>query len=238
MCNRYGYSNPLNRLADEFSENAIPIVRWAEGMGEPNAPYDIKPTNKAPILKPVDADDPAAGLELTSHRWGLVPHYWTGAVKDWHNQKRGPKTFRNPFTNARSDGLLPAPPRKPTSSYAAAFAERRCLVPATHYIEWSGEGTPKPMFRFTVAGAEMFCMAGLWAHAETADGPVDSFTIVTTAAGEDAAVYHDRQPAILRRADWGRWLNLAAPREDLIAMLDTPWPPGSILAERVVNTPG
>jgi putative SOS response-associated peptidase YedK len=66
------------------------------------------------------------------------------------------------------------------------------------------------MWRFSKLGSEIFCFAGLWDRAETADGPVESFTILTCAPGADCEPYHNRQPVILEREQWAAWLDLKA----------------------------
>ena len=70
VCNRYGYQHPLNALPDEFSD--LRPIRW-DGLA-PNAPLDqIRPTDRAPIIRPVDS-----GLELAVIRWGLAPWFHKG----------------------------------------------------------------------------------------------------------------------------------------------------------------
>jgi len=90
------------------------------------------------------------------------------------------------------------------------------------------------MWKFTLTGAEMFCFAGLWDRAETSDGPVESFTIVTRAAGPDCAPYHTRQPVILDRANWETWLDLTRDPAPLIAAAPDE-ASGRITVERAVG---
>ena len=162
MCNRYGYNNPLKRLIDEFS-TLVPI-RW-NGL-EPNAALDqIRPTDRAPIIRPVDGQ-----LELDMFRWGLIPNTWRGSVKAWTAQLRC-----NPLTNARSETIAK------TSTFREAYSARRCLVPATNYFEWTTDPdrpkAKKLMWKFIAPEQEIFAFPGLWEHADTADGPIDSFTL-------------------------------------------------------------
>lgn len=64
MCNRYGYLAPASALGDEFSELRSPL-KWTEGRIPNLQPRDeIRPTNGAPILRPLDPKDPSRGLEL------------------------------------------------------------------------------------------------------------------------------------------------------------------------------
>jgi putative SOS response-associated peptidase YedK len=193
MCNRYGYLAPVSRLVDEFSQVKIP-VRF-EGGAIPNLPPrdHIRPTDPAPILRPLDASGPHAGVELVEVRWWLVPFFHKGPVKAWKPM----------CTNARAESVTT------TAAFREPFKRRRCLVPATHFFEWTGEKGAKTMWRFTKAGSDLFCFAGLWDRAHTADGLVESFTILTCAPGPDCEPYHNRQPVILERDQWAPWLDLS-----------------------------
>jgi putative SOS response-associated peptidase YedK len=206
MCNRYGYQHPYRKLLEEFSE--VGHIRW-DGL-EPNAPREeIRPTDPAPIIR----RDRAGELELVERRWGLIPWFHKGAVKDW-------KVLG---TNARSESVAT------TAMYSEALARRRCLVPATHFFEWTGEKGAKIMWRFTQPSGASFAFPGLWDRARTTDGPVESFTLLTCAPGEDMAPYHNRQPVILTPEGWRIWLDLEVDAAPLLH----PGPPGSLVAARV-----
>lgn len=200
MCNRYGYQAPVTRLIDEFSEAGLPL-RFIDGFIpnlEPRA--HIRPTNDAPILRPIDAADPSLGLELVEIRWWLIPFFHKHGIKDWKAM----------CTNARAETVAKTP------TFREPFKRRRCLVPATCYYEWNGKPGSKTMWRFTRADDEVFCFAGLWDRADTTDGELQSFTILTCAAGPVAARYHNRQPVIVPRDRWGEWLDLSADVSSLI----------------------
>jgi len=209
MCNlyrnlKYGWRD----WTEDFSQLKIPL-RFPDPL--PNLREEVRPTDEAALLRPIDTADPAAGLEGAMARWDLVPHFWKQPIK------------AKPFlaTNARSETVAT------TGAFKAAFARRRCLVPADGFFEWTGPKAAKTKWLFTVSGQPWFCFAGLWDHAETADGPVDSFTILTTAAGADMAAYHNRQPVILPRDRWMDWLDLAADPTPLFAA----GPAGTLRAE-------
>jgi putative SOS response-associated peptidase YedK len=216
MCNRYGYNHPLQRLIDEFSK--LGPINWDQL--EPNAPLDqIRPTDRAPIIRPVDG-----ALQLSMVRWGIIPNIWRGSVKAWTMQLRG-----NPLTNARSETVSTA------STFRDAYAARRCLVPATNYFEWTTDPErpkgKKLMWKFMAPAQGTFAFPGIWDHAETADGPIDSFTLLTSAPGPDQAVYHNRQPVILGRAQWADWLDV---KNDMAPSFKGS-APGSIAVERFVE---
>ncbi len=194
MCNRYGYLAPISRLVDEFSQIRIPLVFPSGAI--PNLPprEHIRPTDTAPIVRPIEAARPEAGVELVEARWWLVPFFHKKGVKEWKPM----------CTNARAETVAT------TAAFREPFKRRRCLVPATHFFEWTGEKGAKTMWRFSKVGSESFCFAGLWDRAHTADGEIESFTIVTCAPGPDCADYHNRQPVLLERDQWAEWLDLTA----------------------------
>jgi putative SOS response-associated peptidase YedK len=193
MCNRYGYLAPISRLIDEFSEMRLPLVFKDGAIPNIEPREHIRPTNTAPIIRPLDPADPFVGVEMIDARWWLIPFFHKGAVKDWKPM----------CTNARAETVAT------TATFREAFKRRRCLVPATHFFEWTGPKGAKEMWRFSKVDAEVFCFPGLWDVAHTTDGPLESFTIITTAPGPDCAPYHSRQPVILEPDQWATWLDLS-----------------------------
>ena len=104
---------------------------------------------------------------------------------------------------------------------------RRCLVPASAFFEFTGKRYPKAKHRFTLADAPFMAIAGLWREASGNHPP--AFTMLTTEPGPDVAPYHNRQVAVLRPGDWGAWLSLTKPEQDLLK----PLPAGSLRTELV-----
>jgi putative SOS response-associated peptidase YedK len=193
MCNRYGYLAPISRLMDAFSEARIPLVFKDGAIPNIEPREHIRPTNTAPIIRPLDPADPFVGVDMVDARWWLIPFFHKGGVKDWKPM----------CTNARAETVAT------TATFREAFKRRRCLVPATHFFEWNGPKGAKDMWRFSKVGSEIFCFAGLWDVAHTTDGRVESFTIITTAPGPDCSPYHTRQPVILEPDRWATWLDLS-----------------------------
>jgi putative SOS response-associated peptidase YedK len=198
MCNRYRQSLAWRELHEDFSQLKIPL-RFPEAAPNIEPRLDVRPTNIAPIVRAIDAADPTAGVGLYNLRWDLVPFFHKGPLK----------AKKYLCTNCRSEEAATKP------AFRESFKRRRCLVPANGFYEWTGEKGAKTKHLIEVVGERWFCMAGLWDRAETADGPIESFTIMTTAAGDDMSAIHDRQPVILAREDWGRWLDTASEVSDL-----------------------
>jgi putative SOS response-associated peptidase YedK len=140
----------------------------------------------------------AAGTELVQRRWS-----WPGP---------GGK----PVYNFRSDGR--------------EFASGRCVIPADGFYEFTAHSDPKSKRKhkwlFTLKGADLFGIAGLW-RADPAVG--EAFTMLTCEPAPDVAPYHDRSIVILPPRDWSRWLDPAVPARELLK----PLPAGSLAVEQV-----
>jgi putative SOS response-associated peptidase YedK len=207
MCNYFRHKKyGLRDWTEDFSQIRIRLI-LPDPL--PNLRDHERPTDPAPIIRPLDPADLAAGMELAVVRWDLVPFFWT-------------KPLKGKFlaTNARSETVAT------TAAFKAAFARRRCLVPADAFYEWTGEKGEKQMWEITAARQPWFCFAGLWDRAQTPDGPVESCANLTTAAGPDMAALHNRQPVVLERDQWLTWLDLSAD----VAPLYRPGPAGTLSA--------
>jgi len=126
-----------------------------------------------------------------------------------------PGQNRKPVYNFRSDGR--------------EFASGRCLIPADGFYEFTDPADKKKRkdkWLFTKTGEPWFCVAGIW----RADKDVgEAFTMLTMPPGPDIAPYHDRQVAILNRADWAAWLDVSISAKATLK----PLPAGSLAVEQV-----
>jgi putative SOS response-associated peptidase YedK len=185
--------------------NRIPYDDYLRTFSEIRLPLRWPPA--APNLEPRDdiwPTEPAPvirrrqdGVELVQLRWGFPP--------------ARPKAA--PIINFRSENRH--------------FPVGRCLVPATHFFEFTGTRSPKSKWKFTKLGADWFCFAGLWRTMP--DGAGEAFTLLTTAPGPDVAPIHDRQMVVLEPSDWLAWLDLTRPEGELLR----PLPSGSLAVQQV-----
>lgn len=156
-----------------------PLPNWP-----PN--YNVAPTHVMPIIRANHE-----GREIALLGWGLVPFF----------SKDG--TFKFNTFNARSEELR----EKPT--YREPFRKRRCVVPATGYIEFTGPRGDKVAHYFTRTDGRPMALGGLWDRWVNADKSEkkETFTIVTTAPSVFAAQFHDRMPLVLEPEELDAWLN-------------------------------
>jgi putative SOS response-associated peptidase YedK len=132
----------------------------------------------------------------------------------------------NEFSEIRW-GFPPAQPKRPPviNSEGRRFPAGRCLVPASHFFEFTGTKSPKSKWKFTKVGEDWFCFAGLWRPMPVGG---EAFTLLTTAPGRGVAPIHDRQMVIPERSDWSAWLELIGNEADLLR----PLPVGSFRVEQ------
>jgi putative SOS response-associated peptidase YedK len=122
-------------------------------------------------------------------RWGLVPPW----AKDPSAGSR--------MINARSETVAAKP------AFRQAFRSRRCAVPASGFYEWTGDPRRRVPHAITVEGRPLVAFAGLWECWKDAAGkPLETYTILTTAANGFVSAMHDRMPAILADGDIDAWL--------------------------------
>jgi len=178
--------------------------------------YNAAPTQRLPVIVQRGAN------EVEAMRWGLIP----ASAKDLG--------IGGTLINARSETVAEKP------SFRRPFRTRRCLIPATHFIE-SGEtprGRPPHVIRLT--DAPLFASAGIYdENARVADEPIRSFALLTTAPNGLVEHLHDRMPVILRPEDEAAWLDPDADPRDLHALL-RPYPAEAMEAyavSRLVNSP-
>lgn len=176
MCGRFTITHPSEALAALFDA--------APGNDLPAVPnFNVCPTNQVAVVT-----SEGGVRRLRAMRWGFLPT-WYKAAND------GPLII-----NARSDTVATKP------AFRAAIRERRCLVPASGFYEWSeGENGARLPWYFTRADGLPMALAGVWQRW----GDIDTVAIVSTEAGPGMAEIHHREPVVLERADWPLWLGEA-----------------------------
>jgi putative SOS response-associated peptidase YedK len=90
-----------------------------------------------------------------------------------------------------------------------ALTERRCLVPAHAFHEWSGPKGARLHHLFAPPGQhELITMAGLYVAGE--DGGPARFVILTTAASREVRPFHHRMPLVVPPNLRTRWITVGA----------------------------
>lgn len=206
MCGRYTLSTPTDLLGDLYE---------IETLVSTQPRFNIAPTQEALNVR-IDSDTGKRRLDLL--RWGLVP-FW---AKD--------PGIGNRMINARSETVAEKP------AFRVSVKKRRCLVLADGFYEWQATGGPKQPYFFHRGDGQPFAMAGLWDRWEKGEeGPLETFTILTTSPNEVVAPIHKRMPVILAREDFPRWLDPTFEDLDSLRKLLVP-APKSLLETYPVST--
>ncbi len=217
MCGRYGLGSPGKTGELPL---APALLHEVQAVG---ARWNIAPTQ---VVAAVVSD--RDGVRSAWLRWGLIPSW----AKDPSIGQR--------MINARSETVHEKP------AFRTALRARRCLVLADLFYEWQAvaESDKKPRKQpwcVRLHNNMPFAFAGLWeTWVDRATGePVESVTLLTTAANSLMARIHDRMPVILPSDGYTTWLDQAAPVNTVRELL-TPFDATAMQAWRVsthVNTP-
>jgi putative SOS response-associated peptidase YedK len=196
--------------------------------------FDLHPGAELPALEPrfnvapsqdiaAIREDRAGRRVLSFERWGLVPPFASDP------------SIGNRMINARAESVATR------SAFASALRARRCIVPADGFYEWSGRGAERRPYVFRRPDGGMIGMAGLYERWIGKGGEVvDSCTLITAAANELLARFHDRMPVVLAPADYGRWLDRSQEDPEAVLPLLVPCPADWLSASPVssrINDP-
>lgn len=200
MCGRYAFAgSDRKKIGKRFGLRKMPeAVRGGE---------NIAPFSEIPVIL-----NSAPG-ELTTARWGLVPHW----AKD---EKTGYEMF-----NARADTIAEKP------AFKGPIRHRRCLIPADAFYEWQGEKGRKKAFRISMKDDALFAFAGIWDTWDMGNRRLRTCSIITTEANDLVREIHGRMPVILPEEDERAWLE-DRPLRLILDML-RPYDPASMKAEEV-----
>jgi putative SOS response-associated peptidase YedK len=176
MCGRFALTLPNDAMAQLFA--AQPANDLPQG---PN--YNICPTNLVHVVMAGEGS-----RRLVAMRWGFLPQWYK-------SETAGPLLI-----NARAETLAEKP------AFAAACRERRCLIPATGFYEWTkdAQGSRLPWYIQRRDGQPL-AIAGIWQDWGQQDRQ-STCAMVTTAANQSFLPIHHRMPLMLEPRDWPLWL--------------------------------
>ena len=197
MCGRFAITLPDDAMAALFEA--------APANDLPHVPnYNVCPTTQ---VHTVTSD--GGSRRLRPMRWGFLPHWYKSPAD-------GPLLI-----NARSETIAEKP------AFRAACRERRCLVPATGFYEWTKDPDGKRLpWYIHHSDGETLAFAGVWQVWEKGDEPLTTCAVVTTSANASMSRIHHRMPVVLDAKDWALWLGeegkgaatlMKAPPDDMLS---------------------
>ena len=143
--------------------------------------FNITPTESIPIILENNRQ-----RECHLARWWLTPC--------WSN---GPDQHYSMF-NARAENL------EHSRAFKGPFHHRRCLIPATSFIQWQETDNRKQPYEIFRPKRKPIVFAGLW---DCWNDEILSCAIVTTQAQKSLQTIHPRMPVMLKKSEIKQWLN-------------------------------
>jgi putative SOS response-associated peptidase YedK len=191
MCGRFTLSyRNAERLALELG---VPV----ESLIDYRPRYNIAPTDQHWIMRMKYED-----RQLLPARWGLVNHWMT-------DRKQAFKGI-----NARSESV------QKSGAFREAFKERRCVVPADGFFEWTGPKEARQPIWFHREDGGLILFAGLYeSWRPSPDDWERTFTILTTTPNAIMEPVHDRMPVILEDKAIEDWLYVRQTPASLMDLL-------------------
>ena len=182
MCGRFAFFSPREAITALFDVE-FPL--------ELELRFNISPTQYVVALRQPESGNECPAIEPALMRWGLIP--------SWSKDPR----IGNRMINARAETV----DKKP--AFRSAFKHRRCVVLADGFFEWRRTDDGKVPYFISMKNRQPFAMAGLWERWSGGDSPIESCTIITTAANRAMTPLHERMPVILSVECARRWIDAA-----------------------------
>jgi putative SOS response-associated peptidase YedK len=219
MCGRFVSAKKRLELLEAFAVERDTVA------ADRDPDYNVAPTKRIyAVLNHKEEPEQPSERELRLVRWGLVP-FW---AKDTKGGSR--------LINARAETVAVKP------AFRAAFAKRRCLIPADGYYEWQTEGKEKKPFYIYRTDGGILAFAGiyeLWHDKALPDDHENAWywsaSIITTDAPDEIGKIHDRTPMVIPEQDWADWLDPANNEKDhlLATMIPATSAVGGLASHRV-----
>lgn len=198
MCGRFAITLPPDAMAQLFAA--------APANDLPAVPnYNVCPTNQVHAVV-----GGSSGRRLIAMRWGFLPHWYKSPTD-------GPLLI-----NARAETIADKP------AFRAACRERRCLIPASGFYEWTKDADGKRLpWYIHRADRATIAFAGVWQVWDKGDAPLVSCAVVTRQAVGRVSDIHHRMPVTVAQENWPLWLGEAgkgaaglmasAPADEMVA---------------------
>ncbi len=145
---------------------------------------EIRPTDTIPVL----ANSPALQPGAYAMRWGYTMPDGT------------------PMFNARSETAASK------VMFKDGMAQRRCIIPASHYFEWEKRGKERIKYAIAPEGSRTIYMAGIYRK----EGNRAACTILTRSPAPKIAFIHNRMPVILPAEAIADWLNIRYDAQEVL----------------------
>lgn len=175
--------------------NIIMDKQMEELLAELGAPvqletaYNIAPTENIPVLF-----NSGQGLVWQMAKWWFTP--------SWSSN---PASTKFSMFNAKSETL------EESKAFRGSFKHKRCLIPASSFLEWKEEGGQKKPFEVSNLDGPLL-LAGIY---DQWQGRLFSTAIITQKAAAGFNAIHGRMPVFLTTGNATTWLSKNSSTQEL-----------------------
>jgi len=225
VCGRFVSTSPPDEIAKYFGAEVD------ERLADPEGPnYNVAPTQDVYAVL-----EDGGVRRVESLHWGLIP-FWAKEAK-----------IGNKMINARAETIATS------GAFKHAFKQRRCIIPADGFYEWTKPGAQrpgaKPQERKSSGQAkkqpwfihrpddEPIAFAGLWEvwRPKGSEDELVSCTIITGEPNDKMAELHHRMPVMLPPDAWDKWLDRDEQDTEALGQFLVP-APSSLITFHPVST--
>ena len=181
------------------------VKGWYANNRMPDWTPEVFPSNTVPVVIN------QTGKELVPMKWGFASPNGKGLI-----------------INSRGETVDLRP------MFRRAFRQKRCIVPANAFFEWSRVGKENIKYQIHMKQLSIFSMAGIYEDFSDKDGcPYTAFSILTTTPNPLLFRIHDRMPVILTREREDIWLENGVQDFSLLKSLICPYEEEEMIMEKV-----
>ena len=194
MCTCY-HIDPISYDFEEIiaEAEASPLVRTFLEAGTPLVTAgEVRPSNVVPVIAP--------GKDGSGR---VFPMKWGFRIPG-----------KSLIVNARTETASALP------TFKESWQKRRCIIPASWYLEWShftdpdtGKKRTGDKFMIQPEGSVMTWLCGLYRMEEG----IPVFTVLTREPSKEVALIHDRMPLMLPKEYVAAWIDPSKKADELLS---------------------
>ena len=198
----------------------MPILKIRERFKASGGDFNFTPSNN---IRPTST---IPVIVAQQNERQVVPMKWGFILKDRETGRL------KPVFNATAEKVATSP------FFRGSLVKRRCLIPASGFVEWPKYGKERQPLLYQLSDEELFAFAGMWTTYHVSDKEVwQTCTIITTTPNGLVAQIHNRMPVILPKKEEATWLDESITEAKELTKMLRPFPAEKMFVENAPLPP-